>query len=419
MERPFFSSRGRGEPRRGVCAILSGCGCGVRSSRRPRAGGSLASPEAGDIPAMTMTMIRGGRIADGTGDELFEADLLIEDDRVGGLLLPGEEAPAVDREIDATGCIVAPGFIDMHSHADWVLALADHGDLAKPYLEQGITRWLRLARRVPGEDVARPAARLRLAVDGRVSRAGGEAGRGAQPGGAGGTREPAPGRVRDPARRHVPRRARALPRRAAAVVRRGCRGAQLRPRLRPGDVLAPRGAGGLVPRSRRGGQARDGASQGAELDLAHLPDDVSQAPQPARPARDARHRAAHGDPPAALALHLRGSEELVHGGPGTRDGRGGTAPGCRRHDRRLSLHLRQHHRERADSLLVSRHGAARISLGLGSRPAASRARARLPPGGLRVPGLPGDGCRDRGRRGDRRPHATCSSISARGVAARR
>jgi N-acyl-D-amino-acid deacylase len=139
MENGRFSALGSGgAPARRLRDTL---GMPMRRSLAASTAGwsSLASPEAGDIPAMTMTMIRGGRIADGTGDELFEADLLIENDRVGGLFLPGEDVPAVDREIDAAGCIVAPGFIDMHSHADWLLALADHGDLAKPYLEQGIT----------------------------------------------------------------------------------------------------------------------------------------------------------------------------------------------------------------------------------------------------------------------------------------
>jgi N-acyl-D-amino-acid deacylase len=88
---------------------------------------------------MTTTLIRGGRIIDGTGGKSFRADLLLDGDRVGGLFRAGRELPASDREIDAAGCVVAPGFIDMHSHADWMLAAADHDALVKPFVEQGVT----------------------------------------------------------------------------------------------------------------------------------------------------------------------------------------------------------------------------------------------------------------------------------------
>jgi N-acyl-D-aspartate/D-glutamate deacylase len=47
--------------------------------------------------------------------------------------------PAADSQIDAQGLIVCPGFIDMHSHADWVLPLANHAPILKCLVEQGIT----------------------------------------------------------------------------------------------------------------------------------------------------------------------------------------------------------------------------------------------------------------------------------------
>ena len=43
-------------------------------------------------------------------------DLLIEDGRVVGVLERGEEAPRDCEVFDATGLIVAPGFIDLHTH---------------------------------------------------------------------------------------------------------------------------------------------------------------------------------------------------------------------------------------------------------------------------------------------------------------
>jgi N-acyl-D-amino-acid deacylase len=43
------------------------------------------------------------------------------------------------RTIDCGGRVIAPGFIDMHSHSDWVLPQPDHADVLAPLLEQGIT----------------------------------------------------------------------------------------------------------------------------------------------------------------------------------------------------------------------------------------------------------------------------------------
>src|ERR1700688_676506 len=60
-------------------------------------------------------VIRGGGIADGLGGDLFEADVAISDGRiveVGRVLSKGTE------EIDARGKLVAPGFVDVHTHYD-------------------------------------------------------------------------------------------------------------------------------------------------------------------------------------------------------------------------------------------------------------------------------------------------------------
>jgi len=66
---------------------------------------------------MTTTLIAGGQIIDGTGSERFRADVLVEGDRIVrvGPDLPTRDA---DRVLDATGRVVAPGFIDIHSHYD-------------------------------------------------------------------------------------------------------------------------------------------------------------------------------------------------------------------------------------------------------------------------------------------------------------
>ena len=58
--------------------------------------------------------VRGGWVADGTGGPLFRADVGVDGDRIVAL---GAVGPAVD-ELDATGKLVAPGFVDMHAHSD-------------------------------------------------------------------------------------------------------------------------------------------------------------------------------------------------------------------------------------------------------------------------------------------------------------
>jgi N-acyl-D-amino-acid deacylase len=64
-------------------------------------------------------LIRGGTVIDGTGRPARRAVVAITGDRVEAIdLLPGASAARV---IDATGHVVAPGFVDMHSHADFVL----------------------------------------------------------------------------------------------------------------------------------------------------------------------------------------------------------------------------------------------------------------------------------------------------------
>ncbi len=64
-------------------------------------------------------VIKNGRIADGTGNPWFLADVGIKDGKIGRIgSLDGEPAGEI---IDANGFVVAPGFIDMHCHSDAVV----------------------------------------------------------------------------------------------------------------------------------------------------------------------------------------------------------------------------------------------------------------------------------------------------------
>ena len=60
-------------------------------------------------------VIRGGRIVDGSGNPWFLADIGVRDGRIAAIArkLP----PGGGRIVDATGKVVAPGFIDVHTHS--------------------------------------------------------------------------------------------------------------------------------------------------------------------------------------------------------------------------------------------------------------------------------------------------------------
>lgn len=60
-------------------------------------------------------IIRGGTIADGRGGALFEADVAVSEGRIAEV---GSVSGGADEEIDARGLLVAPGFVDIHSHYD-------------------------------------------------------------------------------------------------------------------------------------------------------------------------------------------------------------------------------------------------------------------------------------------------------------
>jgi N-acyl-D-aspartate/D-glutamate deacylase len=60
-------------------------------------------------------VIRGGTVFDGNGGPPYVADILVSDGKITQI---GHVATIGDREIDATGKIVAPGFVDIHTHYD-------------------------------------------------------------------------------------------------------------------------------------------------------------------------------------------------------------------------------------------------------------------------------------------------------------
>ncbi len=83
-------------------------------------------------------IVRGGRVVDGSGNPAFFADVAVNDGRIVAI---GKLTGTAPKEIDATGMIVAPGFIDVHTHAD-ELGDADarpYQKRAENFLRMGVT----------------------------------------------------------------------------------------------------------------------------------------------------------------------------------------------------------------------------------------------------------------------------------------
>jgi N-acyl-D-amino-acid deacylase len=79
-------------------------------------------------------IVHKGKIVDGSGRKGYPADIGIKDGRITEIS-PTLEAEAQET-IDAAGCVVSPGFIDMHSHSDFTLLLHPQ---AESKIRQGVT----------------------------------------------------------------------------------------------------------------------------------------------------------------------------------------------------------------------------------------------------------------------------------------
>ena len=97
------------------------------------AAGALALTAAAQPPRYDL-IVRGGRVIDGTGGPWYRADLAISGDTIAAI------GPALDgaagRVIDASGLAVAPGFIDIHTHARRGIFETPTAD---NYVRQGVT----------------------------------------------------------------------------------------------------------------------------------------------------------------------------------------------------------------------------------------------------------------------------------------
>ena len=78
-------------------------------------------------------VIRGGTVVDGTGADPVLADVAVHDGRIAAV---GPDLGAGRREIDATGRLVTPGFVDVHTHYD---GQATWDELLEPSTPHGVT----------------------------------------------------------------------------------------------------------------------------------------------------------------------------------------------------------------------------------------------------------------------------------------
>jgi N-acyl-D-amino-acid deacylase len=101
-------------------------------------------------------VIRGGLVVDGTGAPGRQADIGVRDGRI--VAIGRVNAVAAKDTIDAAGLVVAPGFIDVHTHAD---DLADH-PLAENFVRMGVTSIVAGNCGSSSLDISEALARVRL-----------------------------------------------------------------------------------------------------------------------------------------------------------------------------------------------------------------------------------------------------------------
>ena len=111
----------------------------------PLAAACSPAPRPADV------LILGGAVLDGTGADAVTADVAVAGDRISFVGDAMAARVAALDTVDAVGLVVAPGFVDMHSHAELG---ADHGRDARAFLFQGITS-VALGMDGGGADVAR------------------------------------------------------------------------------------------------------------------------------------------------------------------------------------------------------------------------------------------------------------------------
>jgi N-acyl-D-amino-acid deacylase len=108
-------------------------------------------------------VIRNGRIMDGTGTAAVQGDVAVKADRIAEV---GKIRGDAKRIIDARGLVVAPGFIDIHSHSDWTLI---EDGAAQSKIRQGVTTEILGESTSVGPAVGKVVAHKVMAQEGPIA----------------------------------------------------------------------------------------------------------------------------------------------------------------------------------------------------------------------------------------------------------
>ena len=86
------------------------------------------------------TLLKNGKIYDGTGANAFPGDVLVEDEKI---IAVGRSLEAeADKVIDLGGLSISSGFFDAHSHNDWFAIKKEPLKYLEPFIRQGITAFI-------------------------------------------------------------------------------------------------------------------------------------------------------------------------------------------------------------------------------------------------------------------------------------
>ncbi len=121
---------------------LIGCKKEEKASSGEMSGTSSAAPQKVAVTGNPggRVLLKKGLIVDGTGKKSFIGDVLVNGTMIEAVTT--NDLTFTGRTIDCSGKVIAPGFIDMHSHNDWIFTKQDHSKFTNPFAAQGITTFV-------------------------------------------------------------------------------------------------------------------------------------------------------------------------------------------------------------------------------------------------------------------------------------